>query len=154
MINVSNIERFAIHDGPGIRTAVFLKGCPLHCPWCANPETWTVQPVLMHRENLCERCHTCEHVCPNRAVSFQDDRFQYKLRIFEVVGDAGLIASIETTEEFSKAMISMLRSDTKEHYRQQGIRHTGLQRSGPGAGAKRASAVGSHTDRLGRTVEG
>ena len=76
MINVSNIERFAIHDGPGIRTAVFLKGCPLHCPWCANPETWTVQPVLMHRENLCERCHTCEHVCPNRAVSFQDDRFQ------------------------------------------------------------------------------
>ena len=53
----------------------------------------------------------------------KDDRFQYKLRIFEVVGDAGLIASIETTEEFSKAMISMLRSDTKEHYRQQGIRH-------------------------------
>lgn len=76
MINVSNIERFAIHDGPGIRTTVFLKGCPLHCPWCANPETWTVKPVLMHRENLCEKCQTCVQVCPNHAVSFQNGRFE------------------------------------------------------------------------------
>lgn len=70
MINVSNIECFATHDGPGIRTTVFLKGCSLHCPWCANPETWSVQPVLMHDEKKCVQCKSCQHVCPKKAISF------------------------------------------------------------------------------------
>lgn len=73
MINVSNIERFATHDGPGIRTTVFLKGCPLHCPWCANPETWTIDPVLMHDERKCVKCRMCESRCPNQAISFNPD---------------------------------------------------------------------------------
>ena len=71
MINVSNIERFATHDGPGIRTTVFLKGCPLHCPWCANPETWSVRPVLMYKENNCIGCRHCEQVCRNKAISWE-----------------------------------------------------------------------------------
>lgn len=71
MIKVSNIERFATHDGPGIRTTVFLKGCPLHCPWCANPETWSVKPVLMHDERKCVRCHSCQAVCPEQAITFE-----------------------------------------------------------------------------------
>ncbi len=70
MINVSNIERFALHDGPGIRTTVFLKGCPLHCPWCANPETWSVYPILMHDERKCVRCQQCLKVCKKKAISF------------------------------------------------------------------------------------
>ena len=75
MINVSNIERFAIKDGPGIRTAVFLKGCPLHCPWCANPETWTIEPLVMHKENVCVSCRECEKVCPMHAVSFESGHY-------------------------------------------------------------------------------
>lgn len=71
MIKVSNIERFATHDGPGIRTTIFLKGCPLHCPWCANPETWTINPVLMHDEKKCVRCHCCQKECGIDAISFQ-----------------------------------------------------------------------------------
>ena len=71
MIKVSNIERFATHDGPGIRTTVFLKGCPLHCPWCANPETWSLEPVLMHDEKKCVRCHSCQAVCPEGAIEFE-----------------------------------------------------------------------------------
>ena len=47
-VRIFNIERFAIHDGPGIRTVVFLKGCPLHCPWCANPESKPMEPVVLH----------------------------------------------------------------------------------------------------------
>ena len=70
MINVSNIEKFATHDGPGIRTTVFLKGCPLHCPWCANPETWAVSPVLMHNSGKCIHCQTCAKICPYQAISF------------------------------------------------------------------------------------
>lgn len=70
MIRISNIEKFATHDGSGIRTTVFLKGCPLHCPWCANPETWSMEPVLMHDERKCIACKTCMHVCRQQAISF------------------------------------------------------------------------------------
>ena len=76
MISVSNIERFATKDGPGIRTTVFLKGCPLHCPWCANPETWQKEPVLMHTENKCVHCRVCESVCPMHAIHFEKQTFQ------------------------------------------------------------------------------
>ena len=73
MIKVSNIERFATHDGPGIRTTIFLKGCPLHCPWCANPETWTLDTILMHDEKKCVRCHCCQKVCEKMAIDFDPD---------------------------------------------------------------------------------
>ena len=76
MINVSNIEKFATHDGPGIRTTVFLKGCPLHCPWCANPETWTIQPTLMHDDKKCVSCKMCEHLCTQKAIQW-DDTFHW-----------------------------------------------------------------------------
>ena len=49
MPNILEIERFATHDGPGIRTVVFLKGCPLHCPWCANPESQSPEPQQMRK---------------------------------------------------------------------------------------------------------
>lgn len=70
MIRISNIEKFATHDGLGIRTTVFLKGCFLHCPWCANPETWKSEPVLMHDAKKCVECKTCMHVCERGAISF------------------------------------------------------------------------------------
>lgn len=70
MIRVSNIEKFATHDGPGIRTTVFLKGCPLHCPWCANPETWKMEPTLLHDERKCVQCKTCMYMCAQEAISF------------------------------------------------------------------------------------
>lgn len=70
MIRISNIEKFATHDGPGIRTTVFLKGCFLHCPWCANPETWKSEPVLMHDAKKCVECKICMHVCERGAISF------------------------------------------------------------------------------------
>ena len=78
MISVSNIERFATRDGPGIRTTVFLKGCPLHCPWCANPETWQKEPVLMHMENKCVHCRICESVCPQHAISFEEQMIRIR----------------------------------------------------------------------------
>ena len=68
-LQVFNIERFAIHDGPGIRTCIFLQGCPLHCAWCANPESQTIARKLMFMEGKCTGCGRCVSVCPVHAVS-------------------------------------------------------------------------------------
>ncbi len=61
---VFDIKRFAIHDGPGIRTTVFLKGCPLSCPWCHNPESISPGPQLVFTPAHCIGCHACLEACP------------------------------------------------------------------------------------------
>ena len=65
---VFDIKRYAIHDGPGIRTAVFFKGCPLDCWWCHNPESRLRQPQLMYRANRCHLCGECVSACPQGAI--------------------------------------------------------------------------------------
>ncbi len=62
---VTEIQRFSIHDGPGIRTTAFLKGCPLSCPWCHNPETLHPQPELLFYPHLCIACGRCIELCPS-----------------------------------------------------------------------------------------
>ena len=64
---VFDVKRFAVHDGPGIRTTVFLKGCSLRCVWCHNPEAIDHTPEIMTRPERCIRCGTCLDVCPNGA---------------------------------------------------------------------------------------
>ncbi len=65
---VSNIQGYSIHDGPGIRTAVFLKGCPLSCRWCSNPENLSGKIQMGFIESLCANCGKCPEVCPNDAI--------------------------------------------------------------------------------------
>lgn len=66
---VSNIQRFSVHDGPGIRTVVFLLGCPLRCKWCQNPETLKNIPQVMVNHEQCRRCGTCIKGCSQSAIS-------------------------------------------------------------------------------------
>lgn len=73
---ISNIQRFCIHDGSGIRTTVFFKGCPLHCAWCANPETQHRFPELMIHHNRCCKCQSCIAACPRKALTFKDGKVQ------------------------------------------------------------------------------
>jgi pyruvate formate lyase activating enzyme len=68
---IFDIQRFSIHDGPGIRTTVFLKGCPLRCLWCSNPESIRPQPQLSYMVDPCIACGECLKVCTPRAI-YQD----------------------------------------------------------------------------------
>jgi pyruvate formate lyase activating enzyme len=62
---VFNVQRFSVHDGPGLRTTVFLKGCPARCPWCHNPESQSHAPELLTFPERCIDCGTCREVCPH-----------------------------------------------------------------------------------------
>ena len=68
MALIFDIKRYAINDGPGIRTTIFLKGCPLRCVWCHNPESWTPQPQKLYKKTKCIGCRSCVEVCPQQAL--------------------------------------------------------------------------------------
>lgn len=75
---VFNIQPYSLHDGPGIRTNVFLKGCPLHCTWCCNPESQSAAPDLFYVEGKCitkEKCGYCRQMCRENAITFTAQGF-------------------------------------------------------------------------------
>ncbi len=65
---IFKIQRHSLHDGPGIRTTVFLKGCPLRCAWCFNPESQASESEIIHYEEKCIGCNACMNVCPSDAI--------------------------------------------------------------------------------------
>lgn len=78
---IFDIKRFAIHDGPGIRTTIFFKGCPLKCLWCHNPEGISSSKEIMYFEYKCIKCKTCEKVCPLKAIYFEDEHHRIKREV-------------------------------------------------------------------------
>jgi pyruvate formate lyase activating enzyme len=70
---IFNIQPFSIHDGPGIRTTVFMKGCPLSCEWCANPDSQHAHAEILTRDIRCVRCGRCVEACPSGAVAIDED---------------------------------------------------------------------------------
>ncbi|MFH1651346.1 MAG: glycyl-radical enzyme activating protein [Chloroflexota bacterium] len=70
---IFNIQRFSLHDGPGIRTTVFFKGCPLRCKWCCNPESLNAYPEIMTYDIKCIKCARCVKACPVGAISIVGD---------------------------------------------------------------------------------
>ncbi len=71
---VFDVKKYAIHDGPGIRTTVFFKGCPLECQWCHNPESWRAYAEHGFRKGRCVGCGRCVETCPEQAISIIDNR--------------------------------------------------------------------------------
>ena len=70
---IFDIKRYAINDGPGIRTTLFMKGCPLHCVWCHNPESWSPRPQILYKKSKCIGCQTCVAVCPEHLLQLTPD---------------------------------------------------------------------------------
>lgn len=69
---IFDVQRFSVHDGPGIRTTVFLKGCPLRCLWCQNPESISRRPEIVYIASRCIECDKCQERCPHNAVRAVD----------------------------------------------------------------------------------
>jgi glycyl-radical enzyme activating protein len=74
---VLDILRGSLHDGPGIRTTVFLKGCPMHCRWCHNPESVLPEPEVALYSEKCTLCGACVEACPNGAHNISEDRHYF-----------------------------------------------------------------------------
>jgi len=74
---IFKIKRFSVHDGPGIRTSVFLKGCPLNCLWCHSPEGIRNDISIWHDQNLCLACGKCAKACPEKALELIKDTGPY-----------------------------------------------------------------------------
>jgi pyruvate formate lyase activating enzyme len=83
---VFDVQRFSLHDGPGIRTVVFLKGCPLRCAWCANPESQVPGPQIAWFENLCVSCGRCVEACPRGAIRMDCSRVRTDRRVCMACG--------------------------------------------------------------------
>ena len=72
-----DIKRYAINDGPGIRTTLFLKGCPLRCVWCHNPESWSPHRQLLYKQNSCIGCQSCLEVCQEQALEMTSQGIRF-----------------------------------------------------------------------------
>ena len=73
---IFNIQRYSIHDGPGIRTTVFFKGCPLHCRWCSNPESINSVPEIVFRSTRCDGCGRCVKACVPGALKLDGNQVE------------------------------------------------------------------------------
>lgn len=69
---IFNIQRFSLHDGPGIRTIIFFKGCALRCKWCSNPESHSPKPQILYIPINCIQCQKCVQICPKNAISINN----------------------------------------------------------------------------------
>ncbi|UCG51029.1 MAG: glycyl-radical enzyme activating protein [Candidatus Latescibacterota bacterium] len=101
---IFDIKRFAVHDGPGIRTTVFLKGCPLSCWWCHNPESQSAKPDILYRRHLCVRCGTCVETCPENARSLTENGVERDATCCTICGTCVDVCPSGATEKVGREL--------------------------------------------------
>ena len=120
---VFDIQRYSIHDGPGVRTIVFLKGCPLRCRWCSNPESQAPEPELLFRASSCIRCGQCTPVCPTKALSRDNPGFVDRDKCVKCGTCVGVCPTDALTISGKKMTIAQVMLELRKdaiHYRRSG----------------------------------
>jgi len=90
---IFNIQKFSVHDGPGIRTTVFMKGCPLQCRWCSNAESMSPKPQLGVIRSICNNCGKCLKACPEEAISFDNNVIHFNREKCTACGECVAVCS-------------------------------------------------------------
>jgi pyruvate formate lyase activating enzyme len=101
---IFDIKKYAIHDGPGIRTTVFFKGCPLSCWWCHNPESLSSAPHRLHRSERCIGCRQCLSACGSGAIQVFEGRLQWSADDCRYCRDCALACPAEAVEFIGRTM--------------------------------------------------
>ena len=101
---VFNIQRYSIHDGPGIRTTAFLKGCPLACAWCHNPESLRPMPEVVFRAERCLKCGWCVKACPRAAISLDSSGWRRDASRCDGCGACATVCPSEAVEVIGRRM--------------------------------------------------
>jgi len=102
---IFDIKQYALHDGPGIRTTVFLKGCPLCCRWCHNPEGIETSPQILYRKRRCIACGECLLVCPEEALSLTPEGIVTDRVLCNLNGACADICPAEARELVGKTVL-------------------------------------------------
>lgn len=95
---IMDIQRYSIHDGPGIRTTVFFKGCHMRCAWCHNPESWYGEPEMLYYEHNCIGCGSCIRFCQRGAHSLEQERHRVDLSVCRECGQKEECSSVCPSE--------------------------------------------------------
>jgi pyruvate formate lyase activating enzyme len=115
---VFDIQHFSLHDGPGIRSTVFFKGCPLACRWCGNPESQRQEAQLMYFTHLCAACGNCVKICPNRAMSHVGDSVRFNPSLCTACG-ACVPGCLRGARQVSGKRLSLreISDEVRQHWR-------------------------------------
>lgn len=95
---VFDVKRYSLHDGPGIRTTVFMQGCPLSCWWCHNPESQSVSPTMHYQRDSCLGCEACVETCDEHALSLTRDGIQRDDNLCRTCGECAEACPSESRE--------------------------------------------------------
>lgn len=126
---VFNIQKFSLHDGPGIRDLIFMKGCPLRCQWCSNPESQRPHPEIACNADRCigfESCGLCLDICPEKAISRGDSgRVKIDWSLCHDCGDCATVCPDRALEVIGREMsikevLDVVTADDGFHYRSGG----------------------------------
>ncbi len=100
---VFDIKRYSIHDGEGLRTTVFLKGCPMRCLWCHNPESQQLEPQMVWYENRCINCFSCVDSCKFNAINvYSDKRIEISAKLCSLCGECVKVCPTNAIEMIGK----------------------------------------------------